>query len=103
MQNFMQDEFVVENDSNPWNNKKTEDFLRHLKCEYHTIIYPAAFIFVEGVLGFERDGTGTYGPHDAMPVKVFYAICLVPRAFNLLCLLYFGWHNINWASDTFKM
>lgn len=30
----MRDEDSLEHDTNPWNNKNTEDFLRHLKAEF---------------------------------------------------------------------
>ena len=37
MRPFMRDEYKLENDDNPWNNKNTEDFLRHLKLEYYNM------------------------------------------------------------------
>lgn len=104
MENFLRDSFIVENDDNPWNNKDTEDFMRHLKAEMFAIVYPAAFIEFEATIGFPSEGPSSfasYGPHET-PCKVFYAICLVPRAFNLLSLLFFGWYNINWSSTRFK-
>lgn len=101
--NFMTDSFLVENDNNPWNNRRSEDYMRHLKAEMHTIVYPAAFITMEATIGFEQGGTQTYGPHDANPCKVFFGICLIPRVFNLISLLIFGIKDINWGSDRFKM
>jgi hypothetical protein len=34
MDPYFQDHEALESDDNPWNNKDTEDFLRHLKEEY---------------------------------------------------------------------
>lgn len=84
MESFMSDSFLIENDDNPWNNKDTEDFLRHLKAEMFTIVYPAAFIAMEGSFGFSYEGVGaytSYGPHDMMPTKAFFIITLIPRIF----------------------
>lgn len=109
MNNFLSDSFIIENDDNPWNNKDTEDFMRHLKAELFTIVYPASFIFMECMIGFNysydtsavTSGTN-YGPHSGM-VKTFYAICLIPRVYNLLSLLLMAYLNINWGNDYFKL
>jgi hypothetical protein len=34
---FVRHSYLLENDDNPWNNKDTEDFLRHLKVEYYMV------------------------------------------------------------------
>ena len=57
MKNFMTDAFLIENDDNPWNNRKTEDYMRHLKAEMYTIVYPATLITMESTIGFEQGGT----------------------------------------------
>ena len=34
---FMRDHYELENDTNPWNNRNTEDYLRHMKLEFFMI------------------------------------------------------------------
>ena len=68
LENFLTDVQLIENDDNPWNNKKTEDFLRHLKAEMFTMVYPAAFILIEVYIGFPSEAFESSGPHDSNPV-----------------------------------
>lgn len=37
IQPFVRHSFLLEFDDNPWNNRDTEDFLRHFKVEYYLV------------------------------------------------------------------
>lgn len=102
MRNFLTDAHAAEHDDNPWNNKDTEDFMRHLKAEYHAIVYPAAMLAMEGAIGMPTEGLSKYGPHETNPCRIFFAICMVPRAVDLLAHLVFGWLNTNWTAPNFQ-
>lgn len=52
MRAFMTSTTEIENDDNPWNNRDTEDFLKHLKREYFNICYSLAFFIMEIILAF---------------------------------------------------
>ena len=57
----MKDEDLLLQDDNPWNDKDTEDFMRHLKMEYLVFSYYISTAIMNYVIGFHpgRDfGTG---------------------------------------------
>ena len=91
MNTFMHNTYEIEHDSNPWNNKDTEDFLRHLKREYFTMTYTIAFVFMEVTLGFtDFFDINSYGPRDFGVSGVCMIIAMLPRIFNIILMSVFS-------------
>lgn len=66
-------------DDNPWNDKETEDFLRHLKVEYLVFGYYISSIIVCWEVMFYAHGRGI-GPKDTYPtvtIILMYGVQLV--------------------------
>jgi hypothetical protein len=80
---FMRHEFVRENDDNPWNNKDTEDFLRHLKVEFYLFtsqvvncVLPIFICFLDDFTWIELD---SFGPRSFTESQILVLVALIPR------------------------
>lgn len=54
-------------DDNPWNDKDTEDFLRHLKLEFFVFCYFLASLILDIAMGFFKGRDFGAGPKDWHP------------------------------------
>jgi hypothetical protein len=74
----------LEDDKNPYNDKETEDMLRHFKLEYFLMTNALSFIFTEAILingnFYNLKCRGTI-PANA---NLILWCCLIPRALRYL-------------------
>ena len=96
---FMRDEFLLENDDNPWNNKDTEDFLRHMKLEFYVttlqitnIMMLITFWFMPR---FFHIDLSAYGNRTFALTGVFMILCIVPRIWSLILTGFVATNGIN--------
>lgn len=52
LDNFMRDQEELETDDNPWNNRDTEDYLRHLKPEFFFTTYQMIMLGLNVTINF---------------------------------------------------
>lgn len=52
MKTFLRTEDELQEDMNPWNNKNSEDYLRHLKFEFYTMNFQMTCILVNLSVAF---------------------------------------------------
>lgn len=80
---FMRDEAALEGDFNPWNNKDTEDFMRHLKEEYFVMVYQMTMIVMGLIIPFSSSygwvEISNFGPRDFWISGILGILCVVPR------------------------
>ena len=109
MDPLMRDHDALESDDNPWNNKDTEDFLRHLKEEYFMFQYTYTMTIVDILVTmchsfFWIDFT-RFGPKDFWIAGMLGIICVIPRlywdfifvAFSILGIEFRGKDGDKWA------
>ena len=103
---FMRDEFILENDTNPWNNKDTEDFLRHMKLEFYvttlqitTIMMLLTFWFMPY---FFHINLTAYGNRTFSITGVFMILCLIPRIWSLILTGFIASNGINLHSPRMR-
>lgn len=82
----MKNEEVLLQDDNPWNDKDTEDFLRHLKMEYLLFSYFVAALIIDYVIGFHKGVDFKTGDKDFYPSKSIIGIDMIMKAVDLLVL-----------------
>lgn len=82
----MKNEEVLLQDDNPWNDKDTEDFLRHLKMEYLMFSYFVAAIVMDYVIGFHEGKDFGTGKKEFYPSKAIMGIDMIMKAVDLLTL-----------------
>lgn len=91
MSTFMRNTYEIENDDNPWNNKDTEDFLRHLKREYFTMVYSIAYLAMEITCGFtDLWEIEAFGPRDLSVSGFILITAMIPRVVELSALVVFS-------------
>lgn len=71
-------------DDNPWNDKDTEDFLRHLKLEFFLFCYFMAVIMLDAVFGFFPGRDFGSGPIVWDPIKIILVLDIAVKANNLI-------------------
>jgi hypothetical protein len=101
---YFRDHEALESDDNPWNNKDTEDFLRHLKEEYFLLVQNAALSVMDMLIPF---GAGFYwikydefGPRNFWISGVLGIICIIPRLYYTVITWTFGYRGINMRGKT---
>lgn len=103
MQTFLQNTHEIETDDNPWNNKNTEDFLRHLKREYFTMSYSIAFLLLELTTGFSNMwNIDVFGPKDMSVSGALLIMCMVPRFIKLISLSVFSLYGYDAVSPQMR-
>ena len=75
---------MLELDKNPYNDKETEDMLRHFKLEYFLMTNPMAFIITEALLLSQRFYHLECRGEISHNMKVCLICCIVPRALKYL-------------------
>ena len=73
-------------DDNPWNDKDTEDFLRHLKLEFFVFCYFLASAIMDIALGFFKGRDFGAGPKDWNPTQLILLLDLFVKINNILVL-----------------
>lgn len=100
---FMRDEEALEGDFNPWNNKDTEDFLRHLKEEYMVMQYQMTMIAIGFIVTFSHFfdwiELDNFGPRDFWICGVLGLLCVIPRLLYFIMFSTFGLYGVNIRSD----
>lgn len=82
----MKDEDLLLQDNNPWNDKDTEDFLRHLKMEYLVFSYYFSAVIMNYVLGFYNGRDFETGAKDFYPSKVIMSLDMIQKFSNIIIL-----------------
>lgn len=73
-------------DENPWNDKDTEDFLRHMKQEYFVFCYFLTAFILDVILYFPGKDYGG-GVKDFNPTKKILLFDMFTRANNIIILI----------------
>lgn len=84
-------------DDNPWNDKDTEDFLRHLKLEFFTFCYFLSFLILDILIGFPKGRDFGAGPKDWKPTQLILVLDIMVKVNNItvLCVISAVKANIN--------
>ena len=84
-------------DDNPWNDKDTEDFLRHLKLEFFVFCYFMATLMMDISLGFFKGRDFGAGPKDWNPTQIIFIYDILVKVYNILVMICLssGKRNIN--------
>ena len=81
-------------DNNPWNDKSTNDFLRHVKLEYFLFTFQLSLLLTEIVIGFTSlHHMNWFGPRSFDLTGRILLICMMPHLIKLMgysMLLYYG-------------
>lgn len=80
------DEELLLMDENPWNDKDTEDFLRHMKQEYFVFCYFLTAFILDVILYFPGKDFGA-GVKDFNPTKLILLFDMFTRANNIIILI----------------
>lgn len=103
---FVRPSFLLENDDNPWNNKDTEDFMRHLKIEYFLVTQQVTGCLLPFIIGFFDYFTWIeivkFGPRDFMVSQIMIVLALLPRISLLLTTLYAALSGKNFNGPIIK-
>lgn len=82
---FTKNEQKSEKDNNPWNDKNTNDFLRHIKLEYYLISLHLSLMLTELLLMLSGiHHVDWFGPQDFDVVGRLLAICVMPHLIKLM-------------------
>jgi hypothetical protein len=99
MNPYFRDHEALESDDNPWNNKDTEDFLRHLKEEYfllvHNLALPVMDLLIPFGVGFFWIKFDEFGPRNFWISGMLGIICFIPRLYSSVIVWTFGYRGIN--------
>ena len=99
---FVRHSFFLENDDNPWNNKNTEDFLRHLKVEYFLVTGQIVNIIVPLIICYANNygwiEIYKFGPRDFSKSQILVILAIIPRFFLLSLSLYVAYTGMNFAN-----
>lgn len=74
-------------DDNPWNDKDTEDFLRHLKLEFFVFCYFLGSLILDIALGFFKGRDFGAGPKDWSPTQLIILLDILVKANNILVMI----------------
>ena len=90
LQSQMRNDDLLILDDNPWNDKDTEDFLRHLKMEYLVFCYFVSTAYMDFIIGNDKGGGFNSGPVDFYPSKVIIGIDFTDQLISLFIFIYIG-------------
>ena len=83
------DEDELENDNDVWNDRKTQDFMVHLKAEFFQFTYVCSLLIQTIVIGFTNFYfIYVFGKRDWNPTLSLFLIMVLHRTYILMVLLW---------------
>lgn len=84
---YMKNEDMLLQDDNPWNDRDTEDFLRHLKMEYLLFSYYFASILMDYAIGFHNGEDMGSGPKDWYPCTAIIGLDIIIKLLGICMMI----------------
>lgn len=102
-QSTVKNEELLLQDDNPWNDKDTEDFLRHLKMESLLFSYFIAAIMMDYTIGFFKGKDFKTGTKDWYPSQQIMCIDMGMKFVDLIVLGTLAAYNVDMNNSKLRL